>query len=427
MKTERLLLQQIRIIDPSIDRDYRGDVLIVEGKIAAVEPHLVDYPPHTEIIDGKNLVLGTGLVDLYSHSGEPGNEARETLNNLAAAAAAGGFTRIAVLPDTTPALDNAETLVAINQKSRRLKDNSEQTLPEINFWGKIVQSGTKQMNELAAMQQMAIGFCNEYSLTDLNSFKQALCYLQPWQKPIAIALNCHPLSESGVIRDGAAAIRYGLPGNPSFSEAATIAAILEIVAEIGTPIHLMRVSTARGVELIAHAKQRGVPITASTTWMHLLFDSEALSDYNPNLRLEPPLGNPQDRKTLIDGVKQGIIDAIAIDHQAYTYEEKTVAFAQTPPGVIGLEIALPLLWQKFVATGDWSAVELWRALSSSPRQCLQLPAISITPQQTTEFVLFDPQVTWKIDRSTLKSPGENTPWWGKVITGKAIELMSSFS
>jgi dihydroorotase len=422
MKTERLLLQQIRIIDPSIDRDYLGDVLIIEGKIAAVEPYLVDYPPHTEIIDGKNLVLGTGLVDLYSHSGEPGNEARETLNSLAAAAAAGGFTRIAVLPDTTPALDNAETLAAMNQKSRFLHHNSELTLPEIDFWGGIVQSGTKQMNELAAMQQMAIGFSNEYSLIDLHLFKQALCYLQPWQKPIAIAINCQPLSESGVIRDGGAAIRYGLPGNPSFSEAATIAAMIEIVAEIGTPIHLMRVSTARGVELIARAKQRGVPITASTTWMHLLFDSEALGSYNPNLRLEPPLGNPEDQKTLIDGVKQGIIDAIAIDHQAYTYEEKTVTFAQAPPGVIGLEIALPLLWQKFVAAGDWSAVELWRALSLCPRQCLQLPAISIAPQQTTEFVLFDPQITWKIDRSTLQSPGQNTPWWGKVITGKAIEL-----
>jgi dihydroorotase len=422
MKTERLLLQQIRIIDPSIDRDYLGDVLIIEGKIAAVEPYLVDYPLHTEIIDGKNLVLGTGLVDLYSHSGEPGNEARETLNSLAAAAAAGGFTRIAVLPDTTPALDNAETLAAMNQKSRFLHHNSELTLPEIDFWGGIVQSGTKQMNELAAMQQMAIGFSNEYSLIDLHLFKQALCYLQPWQKPIAIALNCQPLSESGVIRDGGAAIRYGLPGNPSFSEAATIAAMIEIVAEIGTPIHLMRVSTARGVELIARAKQRGVPITASTTWMHLLFDSEALGSYNPNLRLEPPLGNPEDQKTLIDGVKQGIIDAIAIDHQAYTYEEKTVTFAQAPPGVIGLEIALPLLWQKFVAAGDWSAVELWRALSLCPRQCLQLPAMSIAPQQTTEFVLFDPQITWKIDRSTLQSPGQNTPWWGKVITGKAIEL-----
>lgn len=416
------LLQQVRIIDPSLEKDWLGDVLIIEGAIAAIESQLVDYPSNTEIIDGRNLILGTGLVDLYSHSGEPGNEARETLISLAASAAAGGFTQIAVLPDTIPALDNAEVLMAMQQKSRWLKTNTSLPLPEIHFWGGIVRGGTTQINELAAMQQMAIGFSNEYSLTTLNLFKQALLYLQPWQKPVAIALDCQPLSESGVIRDGAAAIRYGLPGNPGFSEAASIAAILEIVAEIGTPIHIMRVSTARGVELIAHAKQRGVPITASTTWMHLLFNSDALSSYNPSLRLEPPLGNQHDLKVLIDGVKQGIMSAIAIDHRAYTYEEKTVAFAQAPPGAIGLEIVLPLLWQRFVSTAEWSAIELWRALSLSPRQCLQLPVPSIAPQQPTELVLFDPQVSWKVNSANLQTQGHNTPWWGKEISGRVIQL-----
>jgi dihydroorotase len=213
-----------------------------------------------------------------------------------------------------------------------------------------------------------------------------------------------------------------LPGNPSFSEAATIAAILEIVAEIGTPIHLMRVSTARGVELIAHAKQRGIRVTASTTWMHLLFDSDDVASYDPNLRLEPPLGNRHDLEVLIDGVKQGIIDAIAIDHQAYTYEEKTVAFAQAPPGVIGLQLALPLLWQRFVSTGKWSAVELWKALSLAPRKCLQLPVTSIDPQQSHELVLFDSQLNWQVNCQNLETQAQNTPWWNKVISGKAIEV-----
>jgi dihydroorotase len=216
-----------------------------------------------------------------------------------------------------------------------------------------------------------------------------------------------------------------MSGNPGFSEAAIIAAVLEIAAEIPTPIHIMRVSTQRGVELIADAKTRGVRVSASTTWMHLLWDSNALGSYSPNLRLEPPLGNESDRIALIDGVRQGIIDAIAIDHHAYTYEEKTVAFALAPPGVVGLEFALPLLWQRFVKTGAWSAIELWQALSSRPRQCIQQHPIAIAPEQALDLVLFDPQQKWIANQDNLKSPAANTPWYNQEITGKVIRTMSN--
>ena len=183
----------------------------------------------------------------------------------------------------------------------------------------------------------------------------------------------------------------------------------------------MSVSTARGVELIANAKQRGVPVTASTTWMHLLFSTADIGSYDPNLRLEPPLGNPEDKLVLIDGVKQGIIDAIAIDHQAYTYEEKTLPFAEAPPGVVGLELALPILWQTLVASDRWSALELWQALSTHPANCLNQTLATIQPHQDNELVLFDPQKSWKLDSNNHHSLGANTPWWGKTITGRCLE------
>lgn len=159
--------------------------------------------------------------------------------------------------------------------------------------------------------------------------------------------------------------------------------------------------------------------------MHLLWDSEVIGSYDPNFRLEPPLGNKQDQLALIQGVQQGIIDAIAIDHQAYTYEEKTVAFAIAPPGVIGLELALPLLWQRFVQSGVWTAVELWQALSSRPRQCVQQPPMAIAPGQAADLVLFDPGKTWTANRDNLKSPGINTPWYNQQITGKVIKTWNS--
>jgi dihydroorotase len=423
------LLQQVRIIDPVQGIDRLADVLIVQGKIKLVEQQIVNYPAESEVIKASGLVLGTGLVDLYSHSGEPGNEGRESLSELSQAAANGGFTQIGILPDTTPAMDNREVMVALQQQGDRLKKslnsaaNRSFCLPRLDFWGNAYSN--QKMNDIGELQSAIIGFASRHDLSTLNGLKQVLEYVQPWQKLMAIALEQNELAGNGVVREGVASIRYGMAGNPGFSEAAMIAAVLEIAAEIPTPIHLMRVSTQRGVELIADAKARGVRVSASTTWMHLLWDSCAVKSYSPNLRLEPPLGNEADRLALVEGVRQGIIEAIAIDHQAYTYEEKTVAFALAPPGVVGLELALPLLWQRFVQTREWSAIELWQALSSRPRQCLQQTPKAIAIDQAADLVLFAPEAKWIADRSSLKSPAANTPWYGQEITGKVIKTWTT--
>ncbi|MDX2255919.1 MAG: amidohydrolase family protein [Pseudanabaenaceae cyanobacterium bins.39] len=180
----------------------------------------------------------------------------------------------------------------------------------------------------------------------------------------------------------------------------------------------MRISTARGVELIRTAKDRGLPITASTTWMHLLLNTSDVASYDPNLRLEPPLGTPTDQAALIAAVQSGIIDAIAVDHSPHTYEDKTVPFAEAPPGAIGLELALPLLWQTLVAPGHWSALDLWQALSTRPARCLGQSPATIAPGQTAEVILFDPHHTWQVTPTTLQSLSSNTPWQGKMVTGR---------
>jgi dihydroorotase len=426
------LLQQVRIIDPVQQVDRLADVLMIDGKIKLIDDRIANYPAETSITPPSGLVLGTGLVDLYSHSGEPGNETRETLLQLSQAASSGGFTQLGILPDTIPAIDSAEVITAIKQKSDRFNFHDDRSislanLPRLNFWGAAYNRAAQKMNALAELQSEIVGFTSKHNLSNLHVLKQILEYIQPGQKTLAIALQQNELAGSGVVREGNASIRYGMSGNPGFSEAAIIAAVLEIVAEIPTPIHIMRVSTKRGVELIADAKARGVRVSASTTWMHLLWDSDAISSYSPNLRLEPPLGNELDRLALIDGVRQGIIDAIAIDHQAYTYEEKTVAFALAPPGVVGLELALALLWQRFVQTGEWSAIELWQALSSRPHQCIQQKTKAIVPEQAIDLVLFDPEKKWIANQDNLKSPAANTPWYNQEITGKVIKTMSNES
>ncbi|NER46740.1 MAG: dihydroorotase [Symploca sp. SIO1A3] len=429
------LLQQVRILDPVSQTDKPADVLIASGWIKAVETKISDFPVDTLVRDCQGLILGPGLVDLYSHSGEPGHEHREILSSLLTAAATGGFTRLSILPDTLPPLDNLSGLALLNQKQQALTtgENWEKeqfsadflplSPPLLNYWGALTQGieGQKmtELSELAAAG--VIGFTDGAPLSNLALVRRLLEYLQPLGKPVALMPYDSQLAGEGVIREGIQSIRLGLSGSPAIAESAALAALLEVVATVGTPVHLMRISTGRSVQLIAEAKARGLPITASTTWMHLLLNTEDLASYHPNLHLKPPLGNPVDQKALLQGIREGILDAIAIDHTPYAYEEKTVSFAQAPPGVIGLELALPLLWHYLVEKGDWSALELWQSLSTKSAICLGQTPAAIAPNQPAELVLFDPQKTWKVDQQTLKSHSANTPWLQQQLTGRVVK------
>ncbi len=415
------LLQQVRVIDPVSATDYITDVLIVDHYIQSVANDISDIPADTQIRDCRGLILGTGLMDLYSHSGEPGFEERETLSSLFQAATSGGFTRITILPDTSPPVDNP-AVVAQLQKSKSDTNNSHPH-PFLYIWGAVSQGiGGEKMTELADLAAGGvIGFTDSQPWKNLTMVRRLLEYLQPLNKPVAFWCCDHQLASNGIMREGYDSIRLGLPGNPAYSETSAIANLIELVAATGTPVHVMRISTERSVTMIDSAKEQGLPITASTTWMHLLLNTTAVQTYDPSLRLEPPLGNPQDMLALRKAVKSGIIDAIAIDHSPYTYEEKTVSFAEAPPGAIGLELALPLLWQNLVDTGELTALELWGALSSHPARCLQQKSCTIAPGEKAEMTLFNPQQTWKVEGKNLHTLSSNTPWLGKQLMGKVVQ------
>ncbi|WP_375503776.1 dihydroorotase [uncultured Nostoc sp.] len=434
------LLQKVRVIDPVSKIDELFDVLIADGYIQEVASHITDISPDTPIRDCRGLVIGPGLVDLYSHSGEPGFEERETLLSLLQSATAGGFTRISILPDTSPAIDNPALVAQLQQKRhgemrKKEKINSAplsspaspaplaSPLPLLHIWGAItLDVAGKQMTELADLAFAGVvGFSDGKPLENLALVRRVLEYVQPLGKPIAFWPSDRQLSANGVMREGTDALRFGLPPIPASAETTAIAAMLELVATIGTPVHIMRVSTSRSVELIALAKAAGLPITASTTWMHLLLDTKAVKSYNTSLHLDPPLGNSSDVAALRAGVRAGVIDAIAIDHTPYSYEEKVQAFAEAPPGAIGLELALPLLWQYLVETEEFTALELWRALSSSPAECLGQKVSAILPHQLAELTLFDPQQTWKAERKSLYTLSQNTPWLGQQLKGHVVQ------
>ncbi|GAB4378881.1 MAG: dihydroorotase [Elainellaceae cyanobacterium] len=414
------LLRQVRLLDPVSNADRIADVLISDGQIQAVEDSITDVPADAQVQDGAGLVLGPGLVDLYSHSGEPGFEDRETLESLLEAAAAGGFTRLTLLPDTRPAIDGPAGVEWLRSQLQFRAQNQ----PQLSCWGALT-IGTKgeQMVEFMELAEAGvIGFADGKPLANGVLLRRALEYGQPLHKPIALWCCDRELNGNGVVREGIDSVRLGLPGSPEIAETAPLSALLEYIAYLNTPVHIMRVSTARGVELIRAAKAQGLPITASTTWMHLLLNITAVESYDPSLHLAPPLGTPQDQAALIQGIQDGVLEAIAVDHTPLTYEEKTVAFAESPAGAIGLELALPLLWQIFVASGSWSALDLWRYLSTNPARCLNQAPPAIVPGQPAELVLFAPQQPWQVTPHTLKSRSTNTPWLGHEIDGRVMRI-----
>ncbi|NJK40240.1 MAG: dihydroorotase [Acaryochloridaceae cyanobacterium SU_2_1] len=411
------LLRQVRLLDPISQVDRVGDLLIGEGQILEVSAHTRPSPPNINSRDCTGLVLAPGLVDLYSHADEPGFETRETLASLAAAAVGGGFTRLMLLPDTQPVLDHGNGIAW-------LQAHLPQGLPlQVKAWGAISQNleGQQLVEFSDLVQAGVVGFSDGRPLQNLLLLRRFLEYLGPQAPPIALWPCQVSLAEQGVIREGLEALRLGLPEISTLAETTALATLIEMVALVKTPIHIMRVSTARSVALLKAAKAEGLPITASTTWMHLLGNSQSLGNYDVNWRLDPPVGTVADQEALISGIETGVIDAISIDHHAYTYEEKTVAFSEAPPGAIGLELALPLLWDSFVNSGRWSALTLWRALSTQPSQCLhQVPAV-LQAGHPAELVLFDPQQTWQIDPQSLHSLSYNTPWQGQTLRGRVLK------
>jgi dihydroorotase len=423
------LLQQARILDPGSQTDRVGDILIEQrsgqpqGVIRAIAPHITDWPTDTEIQDCRGWVVAPGLVDLYSYSAEPGYEARETLEQLLQAARAGGFTRITLLPNSQPPLDRPSSLEWFRARLGELYRQSPALAEvQVHFWGGLTQdlAGAK-MTELSELAAAGVaGFSDGRPLQQLGLLQHLLAYLQPLQKPIALYPCDLGIAGQGVAREGVNALRFGLPGIPVSAETTALASILELVAAQPMPIHIMRVSTARSVALLRLAQAQGLPVTASTTWQHLLLDTNDLYSYDPSLRLQPPLGNPEDRQALQAGVRDGVIQAIAIDHRAYAYEEKTVPFGEAPSGAIGFELALALLWQNLVIPGILTPLQLWAALSHNPARCLGQTPASVQPEQPAELIIFDPAQQWQVNASQLRTPAQNSSYWGQTLAGKRV-------
>ncbi|HDS16820.1 MAG TPA: dihydroorotase [Proteobacteria bacterium] len=429
-----LLLKNGRLLDAGLGLDGSYDILIVGGKVREVGPGLT--APADETIDLAGLWVLPGAIDLHVHLREPGQEYKENLASGTRAAAAGGFTSIACMPNTEPVNDNAAVTRFILEQARRAP---VKVLPVAAITQGQRGERLVEMGDLVAAGAAAF---SDDGKTVANSklLRHALEYATLFDKPLLCHCQDNDLFANGVIHEGEVAAAHGLPGIPALAEELDIARTIMLAEYLKVPVHICHLSTRGGVELLRAARARGARVTAEATPHHLFLDERAVVDlgvgvtldeklkparlrYNANSKMSPPLRSQDDVKALRAALKEGLIDAIATDHAPHEATEKVVEYERAPFGVIGLETAVAL-GLRLVEEGVLTPLQLTARLSLAPAAILGLTDRgTLAPGRAADLMVIDPQAEWVVDPEQFFSKSRNTPFAGWRLRGQVVLTM----
>ncbi|MGO8946634.1 MAG: dihydroorotase [Ktedonobacterales bacterium] len=440
-----VLLRGARIVDPSQNIDGRGELLIVNGRVAAigdeaeVRSQLAAESLTPEIHDlPKSWVLAPGLVDLHTHLREPGFESKETILTGGRAAARGGFTSICCMPNTDPVIDSPSVMERVMQLARSAP---VRVYPVASITRGQLGAQLSDLLELAAAG--AVAFSDDgHPVSGSKLMRSALEYASTLGLPLVEHCQDLELAGNGVMNEGPVATLLGLAGWPSVAEEVMLARDLALVHLTGTRYHAAHLSTAAGVALIREAKRQRLPVTAEVTPHHLLLTdswvagertgplADALAQlelplppgqrYDTSAKVNPPLRSPEDCRALLGGLRDGTIDAVATDHAPHTVVEKDCEFDQAAFGISGLETALSAMLA-LVHTGELGLSPLIAALSLRPARAWNLEAGTLRTGAAADLVIFDPDQEWVVDTAHFASLGHNTPLAGVTLRGRVQE------
>jgi len=411
-----LLIKGGRVIDPAQGMDRRADVLVRDGRIAAVGR----VASKAKTLDARGLIVAPGLIDIHVHFREPGKDAEETIASGAAAAVAGGFTTVAVMPNTEPPVD---TEAAVAFQARR---GAEAGLARVLPIGAIsVGRKGERLAELGAMAQAgAVAFSDDGDpVRSPRLMRTALAYAAMFAKPLIAHCEDKELAGKGVMHAGLWSVKLGLAGIPAAAEETMVARDLILAEAAGGRLHVAHVSTKGSVRLIREAKGRGAPVTAEAAIHHLVLTDEALAGYDTNLKMNPPLRGAEDRDALRAAVAEGTIDCIVSDHAPHAAEEKAVEFALAPFGIIGLETTLPVLITKLIEPGVLTWPRAIAALTCGPARVLGIEAGSLAVGRPADITLIDPEAEWTIDAARFRTKSRNCPFHGWRVRGRAVATL----
>jgi dihydroorotase len=410
----RLLLRGGRVVDPSQKLDAVCDVLLDDGRVAALGEGF-DASGDTRVLDCAGLVVTPGLIDVHVHLREPGGEHKETLASGARAAAAGGFTAVCAMPNTDPPIDDPATVGFILAAGRRAGAarvypvgciSAQRKGERLALIGEMVESG-------------AVAITDDGSpVMDSGLMRLALLYAQAFGIPVADHPEDLTLSARGHMNAGLIATRLGIPGKPNAAEDIHIVRDLLLAELTGGHIHLQHVSTRFGVESIRQAKARGVHVTAEASPHHLILDESAVEGYRTEAKMNPPLRTPEDVEAVRAGLADGTLDVIATDHAPHHYDEKEAAFTDAPNGIVGLETALGLVLTHVVGKGVIDLPTMVQRMSCQPARAFGLPGGTLAEGSVADVTIFDPKASWTVDPSAFLSRSRNTPFAGWTLEGR---------
>jgi dihydroorotase len=406
-----------RIIDPLADSEYRGAVLISDGKIADFGPQLFasGAPYGIQSVDCRGLFLAPGLVDTRVHTGEPGEEHKETLESAGAAAAVGGITSMVLLPDTEPPFDDASLIEFVARRARQIR------LTNMYAYGALTAGlEGKELAEMGLLAEAgAVAFTDaDHAVGNAQVMRRALYYAKAFDALI-VHLPQEPTLSTGHMTSGEVATRLGLAGNPPLAEVMMVERDIRLAEMTGGRLHLTKISTAESIAAIAGAKRRGLRVTCDTAAPYFALNDLAVGDYRSFGKLVPPLRAEKDRTAVIAGLKDGTIDAIVSDHRPQDQDSKRVPFAQAEPGGIGLETLLPVSLE-LVHNGHLGLPRLFRLLSSAPASLFGLPGGKLAKGAPADLVLFDANYAWQVDRDELWSKTKNSPFDERPVQGRVM-------
>lgn len=408
-----LWISNARVIDPAAKRDEVGHVYAVDGKLVASLS--AAQKKRAQKIDARGLVACPGLVDIHVHFREPGQTHKETIATGSHAAAAGGFTTCVCMPNTNPVVENAGVVEFINNAIKR------SAVVHVFPTGCITVGQKGQA--LAPIGSLARAGC--VAITDDGScvqnnelMRRAVEYAKMFGVPVMDHCQDEAMTQGAVMNEGFMSVKLGLRGWPNAAEDVIVSRNVILASYADHQIHMQHISSKYSVEIIRRAKQRGVKVTAEATPHHLALTDAALAGYDTNFKMNPPLRTEEDRRSLIEALRDGTLDCIATDHAPHTNYEKDKEFDYAPNGILGLETALPVCLQVLVRENRFSLRRVIELMTIKPAEVLKLAKGTLAEGADADIALFDPDEEWTYDAVNGFSKSSNSPWHGQKLRGR---------
>ncbi len=409
----KLLIQKGRLVDPVGGIGGVMDILIEDGKLAVIGSDLRDQD--AQIIDARGLTVCAGLVDMHVHLREPGLEYKEDISTGTAAAARGGITSVACMPNTRPAVDSPEQ---VRYVLRRAAESCG-----VRVWpiGAVTvgEKGESLTDGQALKEAGAVALSDDgMPIQNANLMRDAL--IRAKRLGLTILSHCEDANMvcNYAVNEGRVSRALNLPGRPAIAEELMVMRDAMLSEETGAAVHICHISTAGSVDIVRQFKKKGVHITCETCPQYFTFTEDEVLTQGSIARVNPPLRTKQDVEAIIAGLKDGTIDAIATDHAPHSAQEKAKPLAEAPSGMVGLETSLGATLTALYHTGEMDLSDILKKMTFNPACILGIPKGRLSLGGEADFTIFDPNETWTVDPAQFASKGRNTPFAGRALTGK---------